>query len=862
MKRFFMFLFIVLTLSSLATAQTNKFGYNALSDASGFLHNEINLTQVNVNNSQFLRGLTPQQVADLANVTTTPIGSEGQTQRWNDGAWENTSTLTVADDGEVGINGFFNFDLTDNTAYSGFIRSGADEYLEIDTLDGQEVAYWMNFGLGSMYLGWGASEGQTPFFIQDGWFTGDSQMRTSWNGIMGIDEFGWTGVGNYSFDGNLNMKDNRIRNVTDPLEDQDAATKKYVDDNGATPAGNDTQIQYNNNGSFGASSGFKWNAGDTSINFINQSSTFDIGVNDKAKANFDYAYYDTNTNGHWFTGAQVVVPAGTEDLPGITFPGNQADGKDGNTGIYRVSENQIGISAGGVSLIWTGIDLMLPRPFSTVQIAGTSISASNPGFQITGGGSHIAGMFRDNDGTSNLRFGTKDLDRLSINSEGDISMGHDSVSAKTPQLSILGYPSGESLQQVSMGMSSVDGQFLFSGVTDVDEFAFDKDVNISGNVTLDGNIKANIGNFTNVTIGDPYNIYEQDGNIYIYNDTMGGTLFVNKLVVTNPDSIDIGGENFATLSVFNITIGNRSRRGISSNRDLGQDYSVNGTAIMGAINRNTNSMASLTDTSINALGHAIARIKYGPNYMYPEIGYFINNFGEMSLTNRNNGADNITIGFYDGVLRNSFADILEIVNNTAVINIENSNASDIYRTTFNYNVSMQKVLKFAFGQTIDNLVDGWLRITGNLNVTGNITGNDYSGEMWFDMDGNSTIPIISTNVWENVTGFTDEDNNGFTKVGDHLVANVAGKYYSTYSVYYDDGANVEFNYALAVNNVVQNKTRSHSKLGTANDITGSNGQGFLHLNIGDIINIQVVNIINTADPNLHHAIVNLQRIGN
>ncbi len=39
----------------------------------------------------------------------------------------------------------------------------------------------------------------------------------------------------------------------------------------------------------------------------------------------------------------------------------------------------------------------------------------------------------------------------------------------------------------------------------------------------------------------------------------------------------------------------------------------------------------------------------------------------------------------------------------------------------NYNLTLGDKIVFVFGQFIDNLVDGWLRITGNLNVTGNIT---------------------------------------------------------------------------------------------------------------------------------------------
>lgn len=60
---------------------------------------------------------------------------------------------------------------------------------------------------------------------------------------------------------------------------------------------------------------------------------------------------------------------------------------------------------------------------------------------------------------------------------------------------------------------------------------FDQSLNTSDNVSFN-NIKANIGNFTNITIGDPINLYEQDGDLHISNDTViEGNLTANMLSV-------------------------------------------------------------------------------------------------------------------------------------------------------------------------------------------------------------------------------------------------------------------------------------------------------------------------------------------
>ena len=37
------------------------------------------------------------------------------------------------------------------------------------------------------------------------------------------------------------------------------------------------------------------------------------------------------------------------------------------------------------------------------------------------------------------------------------------------------------------------------------------------------------------------------------------------------------------------------------------------------------------------------------------------------------------------------------------------------------NITIGQKITFALGEILDNIVDGWLKITGNLNVTGNAT---------------------------------------------------------------------------------------------------------------------------------------------
>lgn len=402
------------------------------------------------------------------------------------------------------------------------------------------------------------------------------------------------------------------------------------------------------------------------------------------------------------------------------------------------------------------------------------------------------------------------------------------------------------------------------------EYNFDNSLVSTGNFTV-GNTALFVNANTNQVcvncidvIGD--NVLQVDGNVNITEN-----LTVKELNITAGNSINFldVADFIASLSAQKISV---PALGIDINvlatdaDFFGNTFNSNGTGGLASINNDDSEFSSSAITAGNSLGHSSACLKFGINYtLDPELGVCGGNYGNFKTISRNDGKTNYSISFYDDVNRSIGGDfVFNYINLTDVVVFNNGNFTTPFKTWFNYYVEFNNLTKFNRDVLIDaNLnVTGSVEIANNLTIGGNFTGNQFYGEMWFDMSGNSTILITTKDVWENVTGFNAGGNNGFTYFNNTLICNIAGLYNTKYNTFYDDGANVEFNYALAINNIPQNKTRSHSKLGTANDVTGSVGFGYLDLNVGDVINLQVVNVDNVADPNLHHATINLVRIGN
>ena len=103
-----------------------------------------------------------------------------------------------------------------------------------------------------------------------------------------------------------------------------------------------------------------------------------------------------------------------------------------------------------------------------------------------------------------------------------------------------------------------------------------------------------------------------------------------------------------------------------------------------------------------------------------------------------------------------------------------ANVSDYLDSTRNYevaNLTLGQKLSFAFGEVVDNIVNGWVRVTGGLNVTGNVEvggnlsmGSGYihdlaNGSAAQDAVTKSQLDAVSATVSGDFVPYTGADSN-------------------------------------------------------------------------------------------------------
>jgi len=172
------------------------------------------------------------------------------------------------------------------------------------------------------------------------------------------------------------------------------------------------------------------------------------------------------------------------------------------------------------------------------------------------------------------------------------------------------------------------------------------------------------------------------------------------------------------------------------------------------------------------------------------------------------------------------------------------------------------------GQTIKtNLIESQtetsVKITDNLSVTGNITGNMIYGEIYNKSDtGFCIVDLTAQDVYHNITNLTGGLLNGFTNNTNNLTTLIAGTYKVDGHVSMSAGGSGEFGLKLFIGNVGKDNCYSHHHIATGDAVTMA-VNCLVKLNAGDEISLQVDDHINPPnDPTIKSVNLNAWRIGN
>ncbi len=186
-------------------------------------------------------------------------------------------------------------------------------------------------------------------------------------------------------------------------------------------------------------------------------------------------------------------------------------------------------------------------------------------------------------------------------------------------------------------------------------------------------------------------------------------LTVNQIVVRSPGSIFLGGPNFAIFSASEIngtTEGeNFSRITTTINTDFAIVASYNFTQALANLNLNNRGNASSSVSAVNNLFNGIGFLKFNINHTEdPQVGQIGNNFGSFRFFNRNHENSTYTFSFFDEVLRIQEGSNVGVINETRVIEIQNSLQTNPFLTKFFFDVDINQSLNVSGNFTVNNSV--------------------------------------------------------------------------------------------------------------------------------------------------------------
>ena len=152
-------------------------------------------------------------------------------------------------------------------------------------------------------------------------------------------------------------------------------------------------------------------------------------------------------------------------------------------------------------------------------------------------------------------------------------------------------------------------------------------------------------------------------------------------------------------------------------------------------------------------------------------------------------------------------------------------------------------------------------INGDLDNSGNFTGNEIYGMGFNFTSSGVTIPFDVQNLYYNISLGNFTKMNGFTNNSYYMTAQVAGNYLVNYMAIGSGQNNHEYHTAVFVDDVVQEFTTSKKKMSAGGDEVTMAGTGIISLNKNSNVTIRTKDTTGTGDGTFYGATLVLNRVG-
>jgi hypothetical protein len=190
-----------------------------------------------------------------------------------------------------------------------------------------------------------------------------------------------------------------------------------------------------------------------------------------------------------------------------------------------------------------------------------------------------------------------------------------------------------------------------------------------------------------------------------------------------------------------------------------------------------------------------------------------------------------------------------------------ANSGELFFTNAVGKIRGEDALNFSTdnGDLVLNTNNGIIKVEGDLNVTGNITGNQIYGEAWGTDIGE--VSLASAGVYYNITNLTVGNVNGFHLSGGGLIAEVSGMYSVRSQFAFSGQPNNEYHLALGVNGERVQSCHTERLIGSGGDVGSASITCFCPMEQGDNMTSMVENVDSSGNPTIHNINLNMVRIG-